>query len=196
MNRQIRWVIVGAVCTAMLAACGGSSKSNTAAQSTGSSAAGSAAPTSVASSVTPKELPSACTLASSADVGALLGADAGSGTPQDFDPGYKTCSWTVVPPGAANANALRLGVVAISNSNKGFGQPSNMGNPTTIPGLGDQANLYVNADPNFPEYTLIAIKGGTSVSADAHLTGSQTDPATVETDLVNIVRSAFTAAGS
>jgi hypothetical protein len=185
-----------------LAACSGGPKNNTAASGTSTASSGAttsgATGSASASTAAAQPLPSACTLTTPAQLTAILGAAPDAGTPQDYDTFYKTCSWNVVPPGSVNSNAIRLGVVKKTKpTDKGFGVPSQAGNPTPVDGLGDDATFYSKGDAAaLTEGALVANKGAISISIDATFGGTGPDSSAVEAALIDVVRRIFTALGA
>lgn len=187
---RLSQIAVGILCVALgLSGCG-SSKSNSSAASTNTTAGSTV--TIAASSA--KALPSVCSLPTPAQLNAvLLAAPAGSGTALDYEPTYKTCSWNVVPPGSANSNALRVGVVVKTKpTDKGFGAPSQVGNPVAVSGAGDAAILYsTSGSSGITEAVLVASKGSVSVSLNATYSGKTQGLDAIKAALVDLANGLF-----
>jgi hypothetical protein len=201
-------IAILALIVAVASACGSGddNKTNAPTQTTAATPPGASAPVSSPAAATTttgaatKALASACTLATGAQLSAVLGAAPSdpAGKPLDYEDNYKTCSWNATPPGAANSNSVRLAVVVKTKpTDKGFSAPTQLGNPKAISGLGDEATLYSAGNTGgFAEYLINANKGDVSASIDANYGGANPDEAQVQAALSDVIRNVFSEVSS
>jgi hypothetical protein len=200
MIRPNRCAGVTLVATLWLSACGASAHTGAGSVTTVTNATNATTTTTATAAATTTTMTTggsiaaaACTLVSAAQVQALLARPpAGSGTEQDYDPTYKTCSWLTTPPPGGNTNSMRLAVVLTSATTKGFGAPSGVGGPTPVAGVGDSANFYATSPgTTFAEGVLIAVKGRVSVSIDLHFGGTPGPPANLQAAAADAAQAVF-----
>ena len=178
------------------AACGSSASTVGAPPTTGSpTTSTTGSKVTVTPSSPPTPVPDACSLATTADVTVGLGAapSVPGGTPTRYEATYVTCDWSATPPGASNANSLRLGVVEKTTpGQKGFSVPSEFPDARPVAGLGDNATIYSRPGV-FEGLVLIADKGQFTIALNGQYGGTAPAEPALESALVALARKAFVA---
>jgi hypothetical protein len=191
-------ILLGLGLVFAVAACGSSASKVGAPPATGVPAASTTSSTVAATTTTlPTPLADACSLATTANVTAGLGASpAAPGIPTRYEATYVTCDWSATPAGASNANSLRLAVVEKKTPDQqGFSVPTDLPDAHAVTGLGDKATIYSRAGV-FSGLDLVADKGRFTISLNGNYGGSAPTEPALETAFVALARKVFVALGA
>jgi hypothetical protein len=119
---------------------------------------------------------------------------AGAGSEHDYESTYKTCTWNTDQSTGGNPNSVRLAVVVKKTSgDKGFSPSAQVGAPTPVSGVGDNATFAAQGGGTGQtgETQLIANKGMVSVSLDVSYGGTVAHPNSNGAAMGEVVRDVF-----